>query len=67
MQLSTITVGLLIALPLEGCVEWLHHQHVMRQAQAGLYVEIKANAAKLIPLSKVFTGSRRPCRKMSQS
>jgi hypothetical protein len=39
--------GLLITLSLEGLVEWLHHRHVMHQAQASLYVEINANAEKL--------------------
>jgi hypothetical protein len=47
LQLVTITVGLLIALALEGLVEWLHHRHIMHQAQASLYVEIKANAGNL--------------------
>jgi hypothetical protein len=46
VQLLTITVGLLIALALEGLVEWLHHRHIMHQAQASLYVEIKANAGQ---------------------
>jgi hypothetical protein len=47
VQLLTITVGLLIALALEGLVEWLHHRHIMHQAQASLYVEIKANAGQM--------------------
>jgi hypothetical protein len=47
VQLVTITVGLLIALALEGLVEWLHHRHIMHQAQASLYVEIKANAGEV--------------------
>ena len=47
VQLVTITIGLLIALALEGLVEWLHHRHIMHQAQASLYVEIKANAGQL--------------------
>jgi hypothetical protein len=44
IHLATITIGLLIALGLEGCVEWLHHRHLMHQAQMGLMTEIKANA-----------------------
>jgi len=47
IQLITITIGLLIALALEGLVEWLDHRHTMHQAQASLYIEIKANAGKL--------------------
>jgi hypothetical protein len=34
VQLVTITAGLLIALALEGLVEWLNHRHIMHQAQA---------------------------------
>jgi hypothetical protein len=47
LQLFVVTLGLLIALALEGCVEWLHHRHVMHQAESSLSVEIKANAAKI--------------------
>lgn len=47
VHLATITIGLLIALGLEGSVEWLHHRHVMHQAQAGLLLEIKSNAQSL--------------------
>lgn len=44
LHLATITIGLLIALGLEGTVEWFHHRHVMHQAQDGLLKEIKSNA-----------------------
>ena len=44
IHLATITIGLLIALGLEGSVEWFHHRHVMHQAQEGLLKEIKFNA-----------------------
>jgi hypothetical protein len=47
IHLATITVGLLIALGLEGTVEWLHHRHVMHQAQASLFIEIKTNAESI--------------------
>jgi hypothetical protein len=45
IHLATITMGLLIALALEGCVEWLHHRHVMHQAQKSLQTEIRANSS----------------------
>jgi hypothetical protein len=32
IHLATITVGLFIALSLEGCVEWQHHRHLVREA-----------------------------------
>jgi hypothetical protein len=45
LHLFTITIGLLIALSLEGLVEWQHHRHLVREAEAGLHAEIKSNAA----------------------
>jgi hypothetical protein len=47
IHLATITMGLLIALGLEGCVEWLQHRHVMHQAQKSLQIEITANAGSM--------------------
>ncbi|MEI9980453.1 MAG: hypothetical protein WDN23_15910 [Edaphobacter sp.] len=44
VHLSTITIGLLIALSLEGCVEWRHHRHLVHEAEASLQGEIKTNA-----------------------
>ena len=34
LHLITITIGLLIALSLEGCVEWHHHRTLVREADA---------------------------------
>jgi len=47
IHLATITIGLLIALSLEGCVEWRHHRHQVHEAEASLQIEIEANARKL--------------------
>jgi len=47
IHLATITIGLLIALSMEGCVEWQHHRHQVHEAEAGLQIEIEANARKL--------------------
>jgi hypothetical protein len=43
IHLITITIGLLIALSLEGCVEWEHHRHLVHDAEASLHSEIKNN------------------------
>ncbi len=43
LHLFTITIGLLIALSLEGCVEWQHHRHLVHDAEAGLAGEIAHN------------------------
>jgi hypothetical protein len=47
IHLTTITIGLLIALSLEGCVEWQHHRHLVHEAEASLGVEIRSNAQGL--------------------
>jgi hypothetical protein len=44
IHLATITIGLLIALSLEGCVEWQHHRHLVHEAEASLHQEISSNA-----------------------
>lgn len=44
LHLVTITIGLLIALSLEGCVEWQHHRHLVHQAEDALQAEIRENA-----------------------
>jgi hypothetical protein len=47
LHLFTITIGLLIALSLEGLVEWQHHRHLVHDAEASLHGEIKSNAADM--------------------
>ena len=47
VHLITITIGLVIALSLEGCVEWQHHRHLVREAEASLQGEIKTNAGNI--------------------
>src|SRR5580704_10647208 len=44
IHLSTITIGLLIALSLEGCVEWQHHRHLVHEAETSLRTEILQNS-----------------------
>ncbi len=46
LHLLTITVGLLIALSLEGLVEWRHHVHLVEKAQETLHAELVYNAAQ---------------------
>jgi len=47
VHLFTITVGLLIALGLEGVVEWQHHRHLVHEAEASLHDEIRHNSDAL--------------------
>src|ERR1700722_8796359 len=47
LHLTTITIGLLIALSLEGCVEWRHHRHLVHEAEGSLQGEIKTNASNV--------------------
>jgi hypothetical protein len=44
LHLFTITIGLLIALSLEGLVEWQHHRDLVHAAEASLHAEIQNNA-----------------------
>jgi len=43
LHILTITIGLLIALALEGLVEWRHHRNLVREAEASLRGEIAQN------------------------
>lgn len=47
LHLATITIGLLIALGLEGLVEWRHHRHLLHQAESNLASELSVNRATL--------------------
>jgi hypothetical protein len=47
LHLGTITIGLLIALGLEGLVEWQHHRHLVHEAEASLRQEIQSNESDL--------------------
>jgi hypothetical protein len=43
IHLFTITVGLLIALSLEGLVEYAHHRHLVREARENIRRELQLN------------------------
>jgi hypothetical protein len=47
IHLATITVGLFIALSLEGCVEWQHHRHLVREARENIRTEMQDNQKAL--------------------
>jgi hypothetical protein len=47
IQLLTITTGVLIALSLEGLLEWNHHRQLVREARATLAREIADNKSAL--------------------
>ena len=47
LHLFTITVGLLIALALEGWVERMHHHEIRDEADANLRQEIRDNAKEI--------------------
>lgn len=52
LHLLTITIGLLIALGLEGCVEWRHHRHLAHEAEVAIRGEIDHNAQTIPFLRK---------------
>lgn len=43
LQLAIVTIGILIALSLEGLVEWSHNRALVREARARLTQEIRDN------------------------
>jgi hypothetical protein len=47
LHLFTITVGLLIAVQIESCVEWRHHLHLAEEARVALRAEIEHNLEQL--------------------
>ena len=48
LHLFTITIGLLIALSLEGWVEYRHHQNLAREAEDSLRAEIANNSHEVV-------------------
>lgn len=46
-HLGIVTVGILIALGLEGTAEWVHHRHLVKEARENLTNEIRDNRAEL--------------------
>lgn len=47
LELLTITIGILIALSLEGVVQWVHHRHLVHEAEANLATEVAENQQEI--------------------
>lgn len=43
IHLATITAGILIALSLEGILEWRHHRSLVREAKENITIELEGN------------------------
>ena len=56
-ELLTITAGILIALSLEGIIEWSHHRHLVREARENITSEVLANDNDLQSSLKSFGNS----------
>ena len=52
LHLLTITIGLLIALGLEGCVEWRHHRNLVHEAEDDMRGEVAQNLGTVTALQK---------------
>lgn len=59
LHLFTITIGLLIALGLEGWVEYEHHRHLAHQAEDGLRAEIAHNAQHIGDIHQKLAGDQK--------
>jgi len=46
-ELAIITAGILIALSLEGLVQWKHHRELAREARANIMSELRENQSEL--------------------
>lgn len=46
-ELVTITAGILIALSLEGLVEWRHHHAIVREARENIVSELRENQREM--------------------
>src|SRR5947209_391034 len=46
-ELITITAGILVALSLEGVIEWNHHRHLVRESRENIHTEISENRREL--------------------
>ncbi|AEU34787.1 hypothetical protein [Granulicella mallensis] len=57
LHLATITIGLLIALGLEGLVEAAHHRHLLHEAEMNLRAEISSNRQTLAGDEKQLDGT----------
>jgi hypothetical protein len=42
-HLAIITIGILIALSLEGLVEWMHHKELVHEARGNILTEVRRN------------------------
>lgn len=47
LHLSIVTLGIVIALSLDGLLEWHHHRHLVHEARANITREIQDNKADL--------------------
>lgn len=47
-ELVTITVGILIALSLEGLLEWRHQRNLVHEARANIVSELNGNRSELL-------------------
>jgi hypothetical protein len=61
LHLFTITVGLLIAVQIESCVDWRHHVHLAEEARAALREEIQKNLKDLKDAQPGLKAQRQSC------
>jgi len=61
-HLGIVTVGILIALSLEGCVEWKHHRDLAKEAHENLTAEIRDNRTELENSIRQLPGTEKQVR-----
>jgi hypothetical protein len=60
VHLLAITIGLLIALGLEGSVEWVHHRHLARDARENIFQEKRQSAGCPTGAQRAARGRKAP-------
>jgi len=55
-HMFTVVLGILIALGMEGVVEWAHHRALVREARENIMVEIEKNIGTCMMRSLCIVG-----------
>lgn len=61
-ELLTITAGILIALSLDGLLQWNHHRELVREARTTIVSEIRENEHELAKEEKALAGMQEDIR-----
>ena len=58
-HIGIVTIGIIIALSLEGALEWRHHRHLVHEAHANIEAELSDNQRELETVLRDLPAHRR--------